>query len=142
MSTTTKLELKSTYQKSLAVQLFIILGCLLGIYITGVAMTSLGLPKEAVAGNTLWHVLFPIHMVFLIIMVLSALSVLITAFVKVHRFRLRAVIGIVAMVCAAISGSLSFNGSGAFKSATLFLVGMLVLVIASIYGSLLIKQRQ
>lgn len=126
-------------QKRLSLRLRGLMACLLGLFITGVGMVAIGQPtpahKISSAGNTFWHTLFVFHMVFLAGLTISALIVFVAALSHLPNLRVRAVVGLVAIACGSISGSLSFQGI--HPALTLFLVGMFFLVIAAIYGPLL-----
>jgi hypothetical protein len=87
-----------------------ILGALLGMFISGTAMTSIGQPTTnhvlSHSGNSLWHVLLGLHLTFLTVMTISAIGLFITTVRKVSTIKTRAAIGLVAILFGIVSGIL------------------------------------
>jgi hypothetical protein len=120
----------------LALLLRILLGGLIGLFLSGVAMVSIGQPtlthKLSSSGNVLWHVLLAIHLLLLTVLTISAVIVLYLSITKLKNLRLRFTIGILAVVFGIISGVMVLHKihPGIF----LFCMALAFLLIGFIYG--------
>jgi hypothetical protein len=115
-----------------------ILGALLGLFISGTAMTAIGQPTTthvlSHSGNIFWHVLLGFHLTFLTVMTVSAVALLITAARKVHAIQTRTVIGLLAIIFGIVSGTLVLHKihPGIF----LFCMALSFVLIGATYGPL------
>jgi hypothetical protein len=115
-----------------------ILGALLGMFVSGTAMTAIGQPTATHAlsnsGNTLWHVLLVLHLVFLAMMTISAIALLVVAMSKMPALKVRAIIGLIAILIGIVSGTLVLHKihPGVF----LFCMALSFLAIGATYGPL------
>ena len=129
---------KTDLQANVASYVKFILGGLLGMYISGVAMTSIGQPTPThilTSGrNILWHLILASHFLFLAILTVSAIALLIIAFRKVQAIKARASIGLAAIVFGIASGVLVLHKvhPGIF----LFCMALSVVLIGATYGPL------
>lgn len=129
---------RDTPQVNIGNYLKYILGALLGMFISGSAMTAIGQPTSthslSNSGSVLWHILLGFHLVFLAIMTIGAVGLLITAIVKMSDIKIRAVIGLVAIFFGVVSGSLVLHKvhPGIF----LFCMALSFLAIGATYGPL------
>lgn len=127
------------YQQKLGQFLKLLLASLVGIFITGVGMVSIGQPSSthiiSSGGNTFWHFLLVLHMIFLALMTISALLVLATAIASAKALRKRAILGLAVIAFGSVSGSLSFQSI--HPAFFLFCVAMSFLALGAIYGPLL-----
>ena len=127
-----------TASEDIGRRLTFILFALLGMFVSGTAMTAIGQPTAAHtlsrSGNALWHVLLGLHLTFLAVMTVSAIWLLITAVRKVHAIRVRAVQGLLAITFGIVSGSLVLHKvhPGIF----LFCMALSFVFIGAIYGPL------
>jgi hypothetical protein len=115
-----------------------ILGGLLGMFVSGTAMTAIGQPTTSHvlshSGNILWHVLLGFHLTFLALMTVSAVGLLIVSLRKLSAIKARAVIGLVAILFGIVSGSLVLHKihPGIF----VFCMALSFVVIGATYGPL------
>ena len=116
----------------------LILASLLGMFVSGVAMTSIGQPTAthllSSSGNVFWHTLLGLHLLFLTGMTIGAIAVLLTALRKLQSIKKRAVIGMVAIVFGVVSGTLVLHKihPGIF----LFCMALSFVFIGATYGPL------
>lgn len=126
------------YTNRLALFLRVLLGALIGLFISGTAMTAIGQPTAShvlsTSGNRFWHVLLVFHLLFLAVLTISAIGVLFTTFTKVQHLKVRASIGMLVVVFGIISGDMVLhkNHPGIF----LFCMALSFLLIGFIYGPL------
>jgi hypothetical protein len=115
-----------------------ILGALLGMFISGAAMTAIGQPTTthtlSGSGNVLWHVLLGLHLAFLAVMTITATGLFIVAVRKVQRIKARAVLGLVAILFGIVCGSFVLHKihPGIF----LFCMALSFVFIGATYGPL------
>jgi len=115
-----------------------ILGALIGMFVSGAAMTAIGQPTTTHAlsgsGNTLWHILLVFHLMFLAIMTIGALALLKSSLSKTSVIKVRAVIGLIAILFGIVSGILVLHKvhPGVF----LFCMALSFLAIGATYGPL------
>ena len=127
-----------TPQVNIGNHLKLILGALLGMFVSGTAMTAIGQPTTTHTlssnGNMLWHVLLVLHLAFLAVMAISAVALLIVALGKMRAIRVRAIIGLIAILFGIVSGSLVLHKihPGIF----LFCMALSFLAIGATYGPL------
>ena len=115
-----------------------ILAALIGMFVSGTAMTAIGQPTVTHMlsnnGNVLWHILLVFHLTFLAVMTISAVALLITALSKMHAIKVRAIIGLIAILFGIVSGTLVLHKihPGVF----LFCMALSFLAIGATYGPL------
>jgi len=115
-----------------------ILGALLGMFISGTAMTAIGQQTATHMlshnGNILWHVLLVFHLMFLTAMTISAAGLLIAALRKIPAIKARAIIGLAAILFGIVSGILVLHKvhPGIF----LFCMALSFVLIGATYGPL------
>jgi hypothetical protein len=120
-----------------------ILGALLGMFVSGAAMTSIGQPTVthtlSGSGNALWHVLLFLHLAFLAVMTIGAVALLVAAMRKMPALKVRALIGLVAIIFGVMSGIFVLHGihPGIF----LFCMALSFLAIGAAYGPLAASGR-
>jgi tetrahydromethanopterin S-methyltransferase subunit E len=120
----------------LSVFLRILLGGLIGLFISGTAMVAIGQPtsthKLSSGGNALWHTLLAIHLILLTALTISAVSLVLLSITKLKSLRTRFVLGILAVVFGIVSGILVLHKihPGIF----LFCMALAFLLIGTIYG--------
>jgi hypothetical protein len=113
-----------------------VLGALLGMFISGTAMTAIGQPTDAHilsnSGNKLWHLLLVLHLMFLVVMVISAVAIFIISRTKMHSIKARSIIGLMAILFGIVSGTLVLHKihPGVF----LFCMALSFLAIGATYG--------
>lgn len=114
----------------------VLLGGLIGLFVSGVAMTAVGQPTSthhlSSSGNTFWHILLGFHLFFLLILTVSAVSVLVITVTKVQSLRLRALIGMLVVIFGIVSGAMVLHKihPGIF----LFFMALAFLLIGAVYG--------
>jgi Na+/melibiose symporter-like transporter len=128
----------SEYANRLARYLRVLLGALIGMFITGTAMTAIGQPTTShvlsTNSNRLWHVLLVFHLLFLAALTISAIGVLYTTFTKVQHLKRRASLGMLVVVCGIVSGNLVLHKI--HPAIFLFCMALSFLLIGFIYGPL------
>ncbi len=113
-----------------------LLSSLIGLFISGVAMTAIGQPtlthRLSRSGNTFWHILLAFHLLFLAGLTISAIAVLFLTITKIHNLKVRAIIGMLVVIFGIISGSMVLHKihPGIF----LFCMALAFLLIGAIYG--------
>jgi hypothetical protein len=114
----------------------VLLGGLIGMFVSGVAMTAIGQPtsthKLSSSGNTFWHILLVFHILFLIGLTISAISILVLSVKNVSSVKTRAIVGILAVVFGIISGVLVVHKI--HPSIFLFCMALAFLLIGATYG--------
>jgi hypothetical protein len=116
----------------------LLLGGLIGLFISGTAMTAIGQPtlthKLSSGGNTLWHILLGVHLIFLAVLAISAISVTFISITRLKSLRVRAVIGLLVIVFGVVSGAMVLHKvhPGIF----LFCMAIAFLLIGAVYGPL------
>jgi hypothetical protein len=120
----------------LAFFLRLVLGSLIGMFLSGIGMTAIGQPTTShllsSSGSTLWHVLLVFHLLFLAGVTVGSVTLLVKAFTQDNSIKLQAVLGTVAVVFGIVCGSLVLHKvhPGIF----LFLMALSFLVIGFAYG--------
>src|SRR5579862_6662502 len=116
----------------------VLLGSLIGLFISGAAMTAIGQPTAShsltTSGNTFWHILLIFHLLLLIALTISAIWILGSAITKAQDLKVRAITGMLAIVFGIVSGILVLHKihPGIF----LFCMAIAFLLIGFIYGPL------
>lgn len=120
----------------LALLLKILLGSLIGLFVSGAGMVAIGQPTKShelsSGGSTLWHILLAVHLVLLILVTFSSIAALFLALTKLEYLKIRFVVGILAVIFGIVSGILVLHKihPGIF----LFCMASAFLLIGAIYG--------
>ena len=126
------------YTDRLAILLRVLLGALVGMFITGTAMTAIGQPTTghvlSSSSNSFWHVLLVFHFIFLAVLTISAIGVLYTTFTKVQHLKVRASLGMLVVVFGIFSGTMVLHKN--HPAIFLFCMALSFLLIGFIYGPL------
>jgi hypothetical protein len=122
----------------LSIFLRLLLASLIGLFISGVAMTAIGQPTISHTlshnGNIFWHVILGFHLAFLTVLTISALCVLLIIITKLKSLKVRALVGIIVIIFGIVSGTLVLHKihPGIF----LFCMALAFLLIGAVYGPL------
>lgn len=128
----------TTKNDSLAPFLRLTLGSLLGMFVSGAGMTAIGQPTTthvlSSVGSALWHTLLILHLLFLVGVAIGAVIILEKAFTEDASLKLRAILGVIAIIFGIVSGALVLHEvhPGIF----LFFMALAFLLIGFAYGPL------